>query len=578
MISKKSKETIENLLLDLEKRVEAGILERNNLNFIKKLLEKAEDENEAITICKLGTTYNKTGLVYEKKLEISNDYLPVFVKNKKLSFDNGGVKHKLIIGDNYDALLNLLVEYRNKIDIIYIDPPYGSNSIGEFAKTNYNNEINRDNLLSMMYPRLILAKQLMSKEGIILCSIDDKNQAYLKCLFDDVFGESNFIANFVRNTSNSHSGTNHTITSQVDYVLFYCKDNSFKENFIQVKKKEYDFPFEDFNGKYKLSPLIRQGNHATDVSRPNCYYPIYVSKDLSNFSLSKKEGYLEILPPKINEKTNKRWGWANKWNYDVYDKNFNFNKESEKTKTNINLLVAKKNEQGDVEIFRKHYEWDNSDSKKTYTTSAFGNIIEDCLNIKGTNLLKDIFEEKIFDNPKPIELIKNLISTTFVNASNILDFFAGSGTSGHAVLDWNRENDDDKQFILVQLDESLEKILEKSDNDSKERAQTSLDFAAKNNLPKKLSSITYERLNRIMNGVSNTGNNQFKWLKKNLPYENSLDVYEIVQLSVYNENIFKQVDELDYGQSKFNNIKDKIEWVCNNFEKVARKLKNANNS
>jgi adenine-specific DNA-methyltransferase len=81
-----------------------------------------------------------------------------------------------------------------------------------------------------------------------------------------------------------------------------------------------------------------------------------------------------------------------------------------------------------------------------------------------------------------------------------------------------------------------------------------------------------------MNGVSNTGNNQFKWLKKNLPYENSLDVYEIVQLSVYNENIFKQVDELDYGQSKFNNIKDKIEWVCNNFEKVARKLKNANNS
>ncbi|GHU49544.1 hypothetical protein FACS189459_1360 [Bacilli bacterium] len=92
--------------------------------------------------------------------------------------------------------MNLLITHKNKIDVIYIDPPYGCDDMGEFAKTNYENQITRDNLLSMLEPRLILAKQLLSDEGVIFCSIDDKNQAYLKCLFDDEFGERNFISTF----------------------------------------------------------------------------------------------------------------------------------------------------------------------------------------------------------------------------------------------------------------------------------------------------------------------------------------------------------------------------------------------
>ena len=574
MKSTKSSETLKNLISDLERRVEDGILEKNNLVFIKKLLEKAEDESEAITICKLATTYNKTGLIYDKKLEISNDSINYLKKNEKLSFDNGGIKHKLIIGDNYDALLNLLIEYRGLIDIIYIDPPYGSNSMGEFAVTNYSNEINRDNLLSMMYPRLLIAKQLLSKDGIILCSIDDKNQAYLKCLFDDVFGESNFVANLVRNSSNSHSGTNHSISNQVDYVLFYSKDISFKENFIQVKKKEYEFDKLDENGKYKLSPLIRSGNHATDVSRPNCYYPIYVSKDLKEFSLKKKDSYLEIFPPKINDKVNKVWGWGNKWSNEKFSKNFDFRKNSELTKTNINLLVALRNDKNQIEIFRKHYEWDNGDSKKTFTTSAYGNIIENCLNTKGTNLLKEIFGSKIFDNPKPIELINYLLEISFKKADTILDFFAGSGTTGHAILEWNRENDDDKQFILVQLDENLEDIYKHAHSDNKETAAGSLDFIKLHNLPLNLGSITYERLSRIMNGKSSLNKTDYKWLKNNKPYGNSLDVYDFKSVSVFDDKIFGLIDETDYGFSKFNTLQEKIEWVCNNFETVARKLKN----
>ena len=125
-----------------------------------------------------------------------------FSKNMNLSFkaNDNAITHKLIIGDNYDALLNLLVSYRGKIDVIYIDPPYGKDSMGEFAQTSYDNALTRDNLLSMMYPRLVLAKQLLSENGIIFCSIDDKNESYIKCLMDEIFEERNFVASCPRKT------------------------------------------------------------------------------------------------------------------------------------------------------------------------------------------------------------------------------------------------------------------------------------------------------------------------------------------------------------------------------------------
>ena len=116
-------ETIKNLVADLEKRVLEKILEPNNLNFLKKLLSKAESEDEAISICKLGTIFYKTGLVFDKKMEVPSDGLKVFTKNEKMSFGNNA-KNKLIIGDNYDALLNLQIQYKWLIDVIYIDPPY----------------------------------------------------------------------------------------------------------------------------------------------------------------------------------------------------------------------------------------------------------------------------------------------------------------------------------------------------------------------------------------------------------------------------------------------------------------------
>lgn len=165
---------------------------------------------EAIAIAELGTTYKRTGLHFDKRLEKFEDTIKYFTKNEKLSFSDDTDKepHKLIIGDNYDALLNLLIQYKGKIDVIYIDPPYGKDNMGEFAKTNYENALTRDNLLSMMYPRLLIAKELLSSDGVIFCSIDDRNQAYVKCLFDEVFGESSFLFCIPRITKKGGKTTN----------------------------------------------------------------------------------------------------------------------------------------------------------------------------------------------------------------------------------------------------------------------------------------------------------------------------------------------------------------------------------
>ena len=188
-------ESKEQLIEEINRRVNDKIIEKSNADLLIKLINNADSLEEAISIAELGTTYKKTGFHFDKRLEKKGNDIKYFKKNKELSISDNksNIKNKLIIGDNFYALLNLLIEYRGKIDVIYIDPPYGKDSMGEFADMNYNNAITRDNLLSMLYPRLLLAKQLLSETGVIFCSIDDKNQAYVKCLFDEIFGEAGFL-------------------------------------------------------------------------------------------------------------------------------------------------------------------------------------------------------------------------------------------------------------------------------------------------------------------------------------------------------------------------------------------------
>ncbi|MDR1691343.1 MAG: site-specific DNA-methyltransferase, partial [Rickettsiales bacterium] len=269
-----NKSSINEILVDIKNRVNDKILEPANADLLKKLISNADNLDEAIKIAELGTTYKRTGFHFDKRLEKTTDTISFFKKNDKLSFetDKGAMTHKLVIGDNYQALLNLLIEYKGLIDIIYIDPPYGKDSMGEFAQTNYENAITRDNLLSMLYPRLYLAKQLLSDTGVIFCSIDDKNQAYIKGLFDEVFEESNFVGNIIWLKGNAQNDADN-IEKNHEYILCYSKSNNSTIGRNKIVKRSVILE----NGEYwyKGSGITTGGAGGTLNKRVNLGYTVY---------------------------------------------------------------------------------------------------------------------------------------------------------------------------------------------------------------------------------------------------------------------------------------------------------------
>lgn len=245
----------QDMIAEIQQRLEDKVLERSNAELLMKLITQADSDDEAIKIMSLGTTYKKSGLHYEKRLERMDNTIRYFKKNEALSFrsEDSELVHKLIIGDNYEALQNLLIQYKKGVDVIYIDPPYGKDSMGEFAKTNYENSITRDNLLSMLYPRLMLAKQLLTENGVIFCSIDDKNQAYLKCLFDEVFGENAYVATLTIESSviagpRRVPAMQGSIVKTAEYCLVYTKsvDNKIMKNL----KYDYIYGFDTHYNKW----------------------------------------------------------------------------------------------------------------------------------------------------------------------------------------------------------------------------------------------------------------------------------------------------------------------------------------
>lgn len=511
----------ESLLLEIDKRVADKVLEPTNAELLKKLILAADDDNEAMMIAALGTTYKKTGFHFDKRLErLSND-IRYFKKNEALSFhtDDSKPTHKLIIGDNYEALQNLLIEYKGRVDVIYIDPPYGKDSMGEFAQTNYENAITRDNLLSMLYPRLMLAKQLLAESGVIFCSIDDRNQAYIKCLFDEVFGEGNYIDTLHWKRKKQPSFLAKHTAKVMEYVLVFAKRW-------------------DSLGKLSVETL-------SDATKKVVNLTNQVSIRHFNIGVRVKCGNSGIIPKgKYTIKT-----MTVEYLDDVHYKNgitqnevdvkANFSVSQEKINNYIeqNLLFITAN----LGLRRDVSEEETANAK----------AITDLLLDWGDNQdsekeLKEIFGNKLFDYSKPTKLICNLVKSTIKNDSIVLDFFAGSGTTGQAVLALNEQDKGNRQFILCQLNE-------KTDTTPNGIAY----------------DVTSKRLKRVMTGECYDGTKSFKWAEENTPYGGNLDVYEIA--TVHNSNNiegqtpFDVIDETLYGREKFTTLREKVDWVCGNF-------------
>ena len=531
-INSNLEDTKASLISDLKTRVEDRILDPENLKLLSKLINQAETIQEAIEIAKLGTSYKRTGFHFDQKIEKLGDTIKYFKKNEKLSFTQKEAKntHKLIIGDNFYALQNLLISYKNKIDVIYIDPPYGKDDMGEFAVTNYNNAITRDNLLSMLYPRLVLARQLLSEEGVIFCSIDDKNQAYVKCLFDEIVGENNFVASAPRKTGAGAAAKrgDAELRKPYDYVLIYTAERS-EAKFTKKKNGVKEYPFYDEDGKYRLEPFQASGSDATRKARPNLYYPIYVNNDNT---LSLENGIntkIVILPEKVKNQDG-RWMWRR-----------------EKFEDSSNKFLQFYN----GKIYRKVYFDENEDQSKYQVEKAFFDE-SDFRNSEGTKLLKDILGKDVFNNPKPVNLIKHLIKLQYSNSFVVLDFFAGSGTTGQAVLELNKVDGGKRKFIVCTNNEITE------------------------NNPNGIAyDVTSKRLKRVMTGSCYDGTNDFEWIKKNKPLGDNLDVYEIAEVSNSEQRSgktpFEVIDETLYGQPRLL-PEEKIEWVCKNFEHTQKYL------
>ncbi len=505
--------TLENskqeLLKEIDRRVDDKIIEKRNADLIKKLINNADTLTEAITIAEMGTTYKKTGFHFDKRLDKIENTIKYFVKNEALSFSDAteDIPNKLIIGDNYDALLNLLIQYRGKIDVIYIDPPYGKDNMGEFAKTNYENAITRDNLLSMLYPRLTLARELLSEEGAIFCSIDDRNQAYVRCLFDEIFQEKNFEGQIHwRRRHNQPNDKTKLIGLVAEHILVYSKNKEVHRAFGIGKV--------DITGKFS--------NPDNDPKGPWASKPWKVG---SNQSGSR---YTIITP--TGKEYNEEW-MGDKATFR------NFLAEGR--------IIFPKNGTGSPR--KKYYKSERIDEGQCATN--WWNHTEFGCNQNATDELKSIFGGNCpFENPKPISLIKAIIQLGSIkDDAIILDFFAGSGTTGQATLELNKSDLGKRRFILCQ---------------SNEKSQENPNGIA--------YDVTAKRLKRIMTGECYDGTKDFKWIKDNDALGGGLEVYEIGTISnadnTEGHTPFDVIDETLYGKEKFIALKEKIEWVCRNFE------------
>lgn len=377
------------------------------------------------------------GIAYEWRKFINEDYLPTLVKKGSgFGFDdkNGQRKNLLIEGDNYHALQVLQHTHRGAIDVIYIDPPYNTGN----KDFKYNDRFvaaedggRHSSWLSFMERRLKLARELMSGSGVLVVSIDENEQARLEILLEKIFGPNNVIGclptimNMKGNQDQFGFAGTHEFTFFVAKDVLQCEINNLPvRDCNELKKWE-----QDGNGYFKEGANLKaSGVDGAREKRPNLYFPIYVS-EREEVSLERKPGFVEVLP--ISDGREMRWRWSRK-----------------KFKDNLSELIVKKTPSG-YSIYKKQRPKGGVPSVKQKSLMYRAEYSSG----NGTAELKSLFGDKINITPKPLSLIKDLVLLSSKKESTVLDFFAGSGTTGHAVWDLNSESDE-RTFILVTNNES----------------------------------------------------------------------------------------------------------------------------
>lgn len=364
----------------------------------------------------------------------------------------------LIQGDNLKALKALLPTHAGKIKCIYIDPPYNTGNEGWVYNDNVaspmiqkwlgevvaKDDLNRhDKWCCMMYPRLTLLKELLKDDGVIFISIDDNEATNLKMMMDDIFGEQNFIAQIVVQLNPRGRTLDKFFAKTHEYVFVYGK-NADKEtsiNFLEkgeIAVKEYNR--EDKKGSYRELELRNRNPVFNRKNRPNLYYPFYVDPISGSVGLEKDNKFnTEVLPTNSKDEDG-CWTWG-----------------KDKASKELRMLVGKPTGKGKWRIFRKDYlHKENGDLATTKEKALWTG--KEINNEKGKEICNEIFGQCPFDFPKSVDLVKKCLLLGSNEGDLILDSFAGSGTTGHAVLALNKDDGGDRKFILVECEDYADKI------------------------------------------------------------------------------------------------------------------------
>lgn len=382
------------------------------------------------------------------------------VRSESVDFDT--TKNLFIEGDNLDALKLLQETYLGKVKMIYIDPPYNtgndfiyeddfsegtqkflkrSSQIDEsggrlVANTESNGRFHSD-WLSMIYPRLKLAANLLSEDGVIFISIDDNESSNLKKICDEIFGEKCFVADLC--VVNNLKGRNDKrfIATANERLFMYVKSEKFNEYGLDLPSHmESEYKFEDILGKFRLIELRKRGGSDTRVERPNMYYPFFVDADNGSVSLvATKNHVIETLPIK-SDGVEGRWRWGK----DTANKNIDY------------LLARKVGSTDRYNIYEKDYLESDGEVRRIKPKTVLSGAAYS--TDSATKQYRALMAPIDFSNPKPVAMLEDIVTySTDPREHIILDFFSGSATTAHAVLLRNSLDQGKRKFIMVQLPE-----------------------------------------------------------------------------------------------------------------------------
>lgn len=388
-------------------------------------------------------------------------------REESVDFDN--TENLYVEGDNLEVLKLLQETYLGKIKMIYIDPPYNTGndflyeddfaqSTGEYlmnsgqyddvgnqlvANLDSNGRFHTD-WLNMIYPRLRIAKDLLTEDGVIFISIDDNEVFNLKKICDEIFGSTNFVVQFAVQLNPRGRNLDLFVAKTHESVLVYAKNYLQPTTMFGVEKEGKmvdEYNKEDEVGKYRAIGLRNRNQSFNPQTRPNLYFPLYVDPKTQKVSTVKDGTYTDEVWPDAPDGTKTCWTWMRT-----------------KVEKENNLVIAERS--GDEwRIFRKDYLMSEDGSVATTLVKSLwtDNTIN---NDYGKKSIKELFGGNIMSFPKSPELIKKLIMIGMQKNDIIMDFFSGSATTAHAVMQLNAEDNGTRKFIMVQLPEEVD---EKSD-------------------------------------------------------------------------------------------------------------------